>query len=198
MGVEEIIKNIEERANQEVQEINKQAQEEKNKILERAKQEALRVREGIVKRMEKEAELAKREQIIKARVEEKKKLLDLKRVLLVESFNQAEEELRNLDRQEYMSLMKRLLLSNIGSGNEEIVVSPRDQEWMKGEFLEELKDILEKKGRWNKVKLTVGLKERERGFILKKEGINLNYTFSNLFSLLREELEIEVANTLLG
>jgi V/A-type H+-transporting ATPase subunit E len=198
MGLEEIIREIEKRANKDVEKIKKQLQEERKKILKRAEEEALRARKEIMKRLEKEAQSMKRERITRVRVEEKKKLLALKRKLLAESFKQAEEELRNLDRQEYMSLMKRLLVSSIDSGNEEIVVSAQDEEWMKGDFLKELRKSLEKKGRWKKVQLTPGLREGERGFILKKEGMHLNYTFSNLFLLLREELEIEAANSLLG
>ncbi|TET29535.1 hypothetical protein E3J68_01650 [Candidatus Aerophobetes bacterium] len=198
MGLEEIIREIEKRANKDVEEIKKQLQEERKKILERAEEEALRVSKEIVKRLEKEAQSMKRGRIIRVRVEEKKKLLALKRKLLAESFKQAEEEVRSLSKQEYMSLMKYLLVSSIDSGNEEIVVSVQDEEWMKGDFLKELRKSLEKKGRWKEVRLTAGLREGERGFILKKEGVHLNYTFSNLFLLLREDLEIEVADSLLG
>ncbi len=198
MGLEEIIGEIEKRANKDVEKIKKQLQEERKKILERAEEEALRVSKEIVKRLEKEAQSMKRGRIIGVRVEEKKELLALKRKLLAESFKQAEEEIRSLSKQEYMSLMKYLLVSNIDSGNEEIVVSAPDEEWMKRDFLKELRKSLEKKERWKKVRLTAGLREGERGFILKKEGVHLNYTFTSLFLLLREELEIEVANRLLG
>ncbi len=198
MGLEEIIGEIEKRANKDVEKIKKQLQEERKKILERAEEEALRLSKEIVKRLENGAQSMKRGRIIGVRVEEKKELLALKRKLLAESFKQAEEEVRSLSKQEYMSLMKYLLVSNIDSGNEEIVVSAPDEEWMKGDFLKELRKSLEKKGRWKEVRLTAGLREGERGFILKKEGVHLNYTFASLFLLLREELEIEVANSLLG
>lgn len=198
MGLEEIIREIEKRANEDVEKIRKELQEERKKIIKIAKEEALRARTEIVRRLEKEAESMKRGRIIGVRVEEKKKLLALKRKLLAECFEQAEEELRSFSKQEYMSAMRRLLVSSIDSGNEEIVVSAQDEEWMKGDFLRELRKSLEKKGKWNKVRLTAGLREGERGFILKKEGVHLNYTFSSLFLLVREEFEIEVANSLFG
>lgn len=198
MGLEEIIKEIEKKANLDAEKIRKEAQEERKAILEKAQEEALRTRKEIAKRLEKEAQLLKRERVISVRVEEKKKLLASKRKILAESFKQAEEELRSLGKQEYMSLMKRLLVASIDSGDEEIVVCTRDEEWMRGDFLKELRKSLEKKGRWKKTRVTAGLREGERGFILKKEGVRLNYTFSNLFLLLREELEMGVAKRLLG
>lgn len=198
MGLEEIVKEIEKKANEDAEKMRKEGQEERKTILKKAQEEALRTRKEITKRLEKEAELLKRERVISVRVEEKKKLLASKRKILAESFKQAEEELRGLGKQEYMSLMKRLLVSSIDLGDEEIVVSRRDEAWMKGDFLKELEKSLEKKGTWKKIRVTAGLREGERGFILKKEGVHLNYTLSNLFLLLREELEMEVAKRLFG
>ena len=145
MGLEEIIKEIEEKTDKDVEKMKKQLQEERNKILKIAEEEALRARKEIMKRLEKEAESMKRGRVIRVRVEEKKKLLALKRKHLAESFKRAEEELRSLSKQEYMSLMKRLLVSSIDSGDEEIVVSRRDEPWMKGDFLKELEKSLEKR-----------------------------------------------------
>ncbi len=200
MGLEEIVKEIEKKANEDAEKMRKDGQEERKVILKKAQEEALRTRKEITKRLDKEAELLKRERVISVRVEEKKKLLASKRKILAESFKEAEEELRGLDKQEYMSLMKRLLVSSIDSGDEEIVVSRRDEAWMKGDFLKELGigKSLEKKGTWEKIRVTAGLREGERGFILKKEGVHLNYTLSNLFLLLEEELEMEVAKRLFG
>ncbi len=198
MGLEEIVKEIEKKANEDAEKMRKEGQEERKTILKKAQEEALRTRKEITKRLEKEAELLKRERVISVRVEEKKKLLASKRKILAESFKQAEEELRGLGKQEYMSLMKRLLVSSIDSGDEEIVVSRRDEAWMKGDFLKELRESSEKKGTWEKIRVTAGLREGERGFILKKEGVHLNYTLSNLFLLLGEELEMEVAKRLFG
>ncbi len=198
MGLEEIVKEIEKKANEDAEKMRKDGQEERKAILKKAQEEALRTRKEITKRLDKEAELLKRERVISVRVEEKKKLLASKRKILAESFKEAEEELRGLDKQEYMSLMKRLLVSSIDSGDEEIVVSRRDEAWMKGDFLKELGKSLEKKGTWEKIRVTAGLREGERGFILKKEGVHLNYTLSNLFLLLEEELEMEVAKRLFG
>jgi len=188
MGLEEIVKEIEKKANEDAEKMRKEGQEERKTILKKAQEEALKTRKEITKRLEKEAELLKRERVISVRVEEKKRLLASKRKILAEG----------LGKQEYMSLMKRLLVSSVDSGDEEIVVSRRDEAWMKGDFLKELRESSEKKGTWKKIRVTAGLREGERGFILKKEGVHLNYTLSSLFLQLREELEMEVAKRLFG
>jgi len=55
---------------------------------------------------------------------------------------------------------------------------------------------LKKKGKKGELRFSPTLGEKERGFILKKEGMQVNCTFSSFFSSLKNELEIEVAKRL--
>ena len=146
--------------------------------------------------LEKEGEEEKREKLIRTRSEERRKILALKRELMDETFRQAEQIFSNLDREEYLSLLKSSLLSSIDSGNEEIIISSRDKELIEESFIEKLKKELKKKGKEGELKFSPILGEKERGFILKKEGMQVNCTFSSLFSSLKDELEIEVAKRL--
>jgi len=133
--------------------------------------------------------------VIRARMEEKKKLLSLKRELMSKAFKQAEKELSNLDREEYLKLMKELLICAVDSEDEEVLVSPRDEAWMRTDFMDEVrKKLNDRIG--GSPSLSPKLDEGERGFILKKKGIQVNYTFSALFASLKEKLEIEVARML--
>ena len=195
MGIDDIIKKIRTDASNKVESLRKEALEEKEKIIEEARKEADKVREDIINRFRKEAEAEKMGMVIRARMEEKKKLLSLKRELMSEAFKQAEKELSNLDREEYLKLMKELLIRAVDSEDEEVLVSPRDEAWMRTDFMDEVrKKLNDRIG--GSPPLSPKLDEGERGFILKKKGIQINYTFSALFASLKEKLEIEVARML--
>ncbi len=196
MALEDIVKRIKEKASQEVEKIIEEADKERGKLIKRAEEEAAKIKDKILKRLEKEGEEEKREKLIRTRSEERRKILALKRELMDETFRQAEQIFSNLDREEYLSLLKRSLLSSIDSGNEEIIISSRDKELIEESFIEKLKKELKKKGKKGELRFSPTLGEKERGFILKKEGMQVNCTFSSFFSSLKDELEIEVAKRL--
>lgn len=197
MALEDILRNIKAKATQEVKRIKEEADKEGEEIIKRAKEEANKVKKSILHQLESQAKNEKRKLVIRTRSDERKKLLILKRKLMDEAFRQAERKLSSLEKAEYLSLIKRSLLSNVDSGEEEIIVSPRDEEWMEGNFIKSLRKSLKEAGTTNEVRLSPKLGAQERGFILKKKEMEINCTFSSLFLSLRDELEIEVARRLL-
>lgn len=194
MGLEDIIKSIEMKSSQEVDKIKKETNKEKEKILIQAEKEANKLKNETEERFKKEGEEEKRKRVIRARSEEKKETLNLKRELINEVFKLAEKKLSSLNKKEYLALLKDSLLANIDSGNEEIVFSPEDKKLIEGEFINNLRKNLKEKG--EKIKISYGLDGEEKGFVIMKEDMLINRTFSNFFSFLREELEIEVAKKL--
>jgi len=183
MALEDIVKGIKEKVSQEVEKIRQEADKEREEIIRRAKEKANKVKDEILKRVEEEGESERQRKLMRTRSEERKKTLALKRELMNEVFRQAKEILDNLSEEEYLNWLKRFLISNIDSGSEEIIISSRDRRLMEGNFAEKLKFFPE-------------LDEKERGFIIRKEGIQINYTFSSLFSSLKDELEVEIARRL--
>lgn len=197
MGLDDIINKIETKASQEVEKIRQEAIEEREKIIKEAEEEADKVKKDIVGGVKREAEAEKRQRIIRVRMEERKRALKLKWEIMDRLFRRAKEQLDNLPRKEYLNLLRQSLLSHIDSQGEKIVISPRDKEWIKIHLLKELRENL--KGKIKKeLRVSTELNGEERGFILKKEGMQVNCTFSSLFVLLREHLEIEVARRLFG
>ncbi|MEA3485435.1 MAG: V-type ATP synthase subunit E [Candidatus Aerophobetes bacterium] len=197
MGLDDIINKIETKASQEVEKIRQEAIEEREKIIKEAEEEADKVKKDIVGGVKREAEAEKRQRIIRVRMEERKRALKLKWEIMDRLFRRAKEQLDNLPRKEYLNLLRQSLLSHIDSQGEEIVVSLQDKEWIKSHLLKELRENL--KGKIKKeLRVSTELNGEERGFILKKEGMQVNCTFSSLFVLLREHLEIEVARRLFG
>ncbi|MCD6472619.1 hypothetical protein J7K55_05805 [Candidatus Aerophobetes bacterium] len=190
MGLGNIIKSIEMKSSQEIDKIKKEANKEREKILIQAEKEADKIKNEIKKRFKKEGEDEKKKRVIRARSKEKREILNLKRELINEVFKLAEKEISSLNKEEYLTLLKNSLFANIDSGDKEIVFSPEDKRLIEGEFINNLKN------REKRIKISYGLDKKERGFIIIKEEMQINRTFSNFFSFLREELEIEVARRL--
>jgi len=196
MALEDIVRNIKVKATQEGKRIKEETDKEGEELIKKAREQADKVKTRILYQLENQAKDEKRKLVIKTRSEERKKLLIHKRKLMDEAFRQAEQKLSSLEKAEYLSLIKRSLISNIDSGEEEIIVSPRDGEWMEGNFIKDLRKSLKEAGTNDEVTLSPELEPQKRGFILKKKDVQINCTFSNLFLSLRDELEIEVARRL--
>lgn len=194
MALEDIIKGIKEKVLQEVEEIKQEIDREKEEIIKKAKQEADEVKGQILKRAREERENERQRKLMRTRSEERKKTLALKRELIDKVFRRAKEEWDDLGGEEYLKWSKRLLISNIDSGKEEILVSPRDKDLMERILVEGWGGGLNIK----EIKFLPELKEKEKGFIIRKEGVQVDYTFSSLFSSLEDELEMEVARILFG
>jgi len=197
MALEDIVKGIREKASREVEEIRREVDKRREEIIKKAKEEADKIKGEVLRRAKEEGESESQRRLMKVRSEERKKILALKRKLLDKAFKQARERLYNSSEEEYLSWLERALLFNIDSGDEEIIISPRDEKLIKRIFSEELKKNLRAKGKKD-IKFFPELNEKEKGFIIRKEGIQVNYTFSTLFLFLKDKLEIEVAKRLFG
>lgn len=197
MALEDIVKAIKKKVSQEVEKIRQEANKEREEILRKAEKEANKTKDEIISRAKEEAERERQRNLMKTRSEERKNTLALKRELMDKTFAQAKEGLYSLSEEEYLEWSRKFLLSNIDSGDEEIIISPRDMDLMKGILAEGLEKNPKIKDR-NEIKLSARLDEKEKGFIIRKEGIQIDYTFSSFFSSLKNELEIEVAKRLFG
>ncbi len=189
MALKDILKGIEEKVSTELEKIKKEAQEKEKEILKEKEKEASRIKDKILKDLEKEVQTEERQRTIKARREEKMLNLQLKRKILNDAFDFAKEKFLYLPRENYLQLLKKTLLYYIDSSTEEIIVNQEDEKWLKEEFFKE-------KNMKNKLKIIPRFNKDERGFILRKKEIQINYTLSSLFLSLRRRLEIEVAQKL--
>lgn len=196
MGLENILKSIEEKVNIEIEKLMEEAGKEKERIIEKARGEAQEKKRELLKKFEKETKNERKRKLIKTKMEEKKKILALKQKFMKDAFQKAKQSFSNLNKGDYLRLFKEALLSNIDSGEERILISPRDKLLIDEQFMQELKNELNKRGKEAKIKFIPELDEEERGFIIKKKGVQMNCTFSTLLSELKDKIEIEVAQRL--
>lgn len=192
-GAERITRRILEEANARATAICEEAENKAAATVAEAEKVAARTREQIAERAAREALEQKRRIKGMAELEERKKILATKRDLLERAFEQALEKLAGLDEVSYQSLLKRMLLTVVETGDETVVLSMQDRARLGREFWDTVNRDLSAAGKKGKLVLAPETHDLAGGFILQSAGLVVNCSFESLLGLEREELEPEVA-----
>jgi len=167
MALEEILKEIEERAKNRASEIEEEARKAKESIIKSAEERAKK----IIEDAKKEAERRRKEELERTRalesIEKKKRTLAEKRALIERAIEKGIEKLR--DSEEYERFMKRI--SEISEGADKIIINEKDRIGRKKAL--EYGDI---KG----------------GAIITKGELTMDYSLESLMEECRDELEREI------
>jgi len=111
-------------------------------------------------------------------------------------FVEALDRLLVMNENEYLELMKRYLLSMPIAGNEEIIIPGKYKDVVSNEYLSEVNAALKTSGKIGEIKLSYETRNIKSGFIVLKNGIEINNTFESLVNSLRDELESEIVKEL--
>jgi V/A-type H+-transporting ATPase subunit E len=187
--------------------IVRDAEEEARKVLAEGEGEAdtitgdARVRAAeIMKRAEARAADEAREhirrQISIRELDARKAILGEKGSFMDQAFDKAMEELRRKDVDGGYSLTKSLLLQEIASGDEEIVLSPEDKKNIGGDFVAALNRELESRGLKGEVKIADDTRPMKGGFILRSGRKEINVTFESMIAGIRDDAELEISDAL--
>ena len=126
------------------------------------------------------------------RMEGRKKLLAAKQELVNESFRRALEKIVSLPESEYVAFLAKLAAQASVSGDEEILLNPRDRQRL-GEKLVKAVNALVPQG---KLSLSPETRDMAGGLILRRGSIEANCSAELLVELSQSELSAKVAETL--
>ncbi len=129
-----------------------------------------------------------------ARMDIAKEYLVEKRKILDEVFEQARQQLQNLPDEEYRSLIKKLLLDAVETGDEEVIVD-KSESRIDNDFIKQINRELgpDYKG---SLKLSAKRQDLGAGFILTRGKVKTNVSIEVLLDQARKELEIKLAKEL--
>lgn len=192
-GAERISGRILGEAQSRVKELLAEAAEKAGEIIGAAEREAAQRKEQILARTGQEIEEQKKRILGMAQLDARKEMLMAKQELIAEAFQQALQRLVNLEERTYLALLRQMLLSAVKTGEETLILSPRDKAKIPAEFWENLAKELKASGRAGKIFPGLESPEVKGGFILQSSGLEINSSFNALLSMHREELEPEVA-----
>lgn len=190
-GMEKITARMKEDAARSLSELNAQTEQELRRIREESAARAEKERETAGER----AHLAAQERYERlcsaAEMETRKLTLSAKQKVLAETYDRAMEILCSMPREEYLSLLVRLLKAAGGKGDEKIALSAKDRDEM-GETLVE---------RANKelnahYTLAGEAADIHAGLVLISKECDVNCSFETLLALSREKTERGAAKLL--
>ena len=184
-----ILKDAEERK----EKILAEANEKKANILSKKKKEAEKLEAEMIEKATREAETRKERVISGAELSARNKKLEAKQAIITDVFNMSIESLCNLKEDDYKSFIKNTILSLNIDGDEKLILNDKVKNIVDNSFLAEINEALVKNNKLGKLTVSNETANYKGGFILEKNGIEINNTFEALVTSLREELEFEVA-----
>ncbi len=149
----------------------------------------------ILSRAESEAKIRAERIVSNSHLQVRNMNLTSKGEVIDKVFNIAEDKLMQLPADKILDFIKNSILSIEIKGDEEIVVGENNTA-VTPEFISELNKELNAKGKLGELKLSSIKRKIKGGYVLIKNGVEINFTFEALIKSLRDELEAEVASTL--
>jgi len=166
------------------------AEEEAERIRGASEAEGADLGRELEARARKRAEGEERRLIVNEQLELGKQLLQKKREILDELYERAKRELEKLPEDDYVALVKDMILGSAISGNEEIVVAKGQEELFDDSFLGRL-------NKENKRGKGFSLAKDQGGFswgvVLREGRRSVDLTLDVLINQLRERIEPEIA-----
>ncbi|MGN9161849.1 V-type ATP synthase subunit E [Clostridium sulfidigenes] len=167
-----------------------------DEIIKKKTEEANKKASSILQKAEMESKTIKERIISKTDLEIRNKKLLAKQQVIEKVFEAAKEKLKAMNAEEFTKFIKNSIMALDIHGDEEIIINPVDRDKLPEKFLDEVNKSLISKGKLGNLKFNVKTHEIDGGFILSKNGIEINNSFDELVNSLKYELEYEVGKIL--
>jgi len=197
MPIEKITQRIFSDAKREAAKLRKEAEAEAKKIFIEAQAEAEKKAAAVLTKAKIQAQDEKKRVLAMARLASRDLVLREKRQAIDSAFQRGFEKVSALPDHQYLSLIKKMMLEAVETGEEEVIVSPKDQKRIDRSFLDEVNRELVERGKNGQISLSDETRDLQGGFVLKQGGIETNGSLPVLIESVRGELEGEVIKALL-
>lgn len=187
-----ILKDAEEKS----ENIISKANAEKDSMISKKVTIANELASEIVKKAEIEAKSIKERIISAAKLEVRNNKLSAKQEKISEVFEKSIDSLCSMSKEEFINFVENSILSIGVEGDETLILNEAGIKVIDESFIKELNSKLNARGIDGKIKLASKTREFRGGFILEKDGIEINNTYEALVEALRDEVEYEVAGVL--
>lgn len=172
-----------------------QAKAEGEAIVSKNVKRAETISNEIIEKANTESEVRRARVISNAKLTVRNNQLQAKQEVIGKVFETAISRLNNLSREEYTSFVEATLKSLDLDGTETIIINEKDKDVFNIKFLTDLNKELMAQGKKGEISLNTS-GTFNGGFVLDRNGIQINNTFGSLVNSLRSELEFEVTKAL--
>ena len=196
MSLEKILERIQKDAQSEVDRIKGRASATADEILKKAQAEAEALKAQALEDAKNEAKQRGERIVATASLDLRKALLAEKQNAIDTAFQAAVDILVKMGDAEYRKIIRDMILPNVQTGDEEIILSERDKARLGDDFAQEINHQLAQSGKKGELIISQDTYDIVGGFVLRRGQIELNSSFESLFKSSRGDLESEVAKIL--
>lgn len=186
MALQDIIKTILGESEKKAEEIRTEGDIKIKKIEEDGRKKVDEAEREINSNISKEAQKIIDRVKFESNIEERNKVVSIKQKIVDEVFSKAQDRIKEINDEEYVSLLKKLI-SNLPEVEAGEIVSVSGKEDLTQKALQES---------GKKYSISSDSIEGVGGFLFKSNDIEVNNRFEELLSGLKESLEIEISNKL--
>ncbi|WP_461205506.1 V-type ATP synthase subunit E [Clostridium sp. DL1XJH146] len=194
-NISNLVKKIIEEGNSSAEAILSEGRKEEEKILNKNIKEAEETGKLIIEKTTLESVTRGERVISNAELKVRNSKLEAKQKVLDKVFEEALEKLTKISGEEHLKFIEESILALDIEEDEELIIG-RDNTDVTAEFVNKINAELVKKGKKAGIKLSSEKRDFKGGFVMQKDGIEINNTFEALIMSLRDELEADVANVL--
>ena len=194
MAIENILKRIEEETAAAVSKIVSEAESEAEKIRKDLTAEAGELKVRLEQRARTKAEEEQRRLLVNEKLQLRKEFLERKREILDLLYAEAQKRIESLEMDQYLELMKMMILKRAISFEEEIVVPEDQREIFSKAFLDSLNKAAGVKKRTFSISDDTG--DFSWGVILREGRRRVDLTLDVLIAQLRYRIEPDIAAVL--
>jgi vacuolar-type H+-ATPase subunit E/Vma4 len=170
--------------NEEILRINKKADEEIKSLLIQIEKEA-----------DREAKERYQNIVTLARVNSKNKILETRQKVLDDVFTEVYKKLTGLSTEQFRNLVKSLLAKYPPSEHTQVIVGKKNRSMIDKNFIDQLNREIKSSG---KFELADTGKDFDYGVYLETAWVEVDLTFAGIIRTVRENMEMDVINTLFG
>jgi len=196
MSLEKIIDRIKQDAQAQVGDIKSKASKDADEIIKKAEKDAEAYKAKVLEDAQREAGQHKQRLISTANLEFRKDILREKQDSIDSAFQEAINSLVNMKDEDYRKTIKKMLLSSVQTGDEEIIISQKDKSRINDNFLKDVNKELVKAGKKGNLKISKDSYNILGGFVLRKGNVEINNAFESMINSFREDLEADVSKVL--
>lgn len=195
-NIKNLTEKILEEAKHKEKEIAAYAEGEKEKILSSKIKEADDEKKLILLKAEEEAKTKKERIISSTTLKVRNEKLEIKQKLISEVFDKALEELCSMNSSKLKNFIKHTILDLDIDGDETIILNEDGKSKIDDKFVEDLNFIFLARNKKGELKVREESGNFKGGFIVEKNGVEINNTFESLMDSMKDELEYEVSKAL--
>ena len=196
MSLEKILERIQKDAQSEVDRIKGRASATADEILKKAQAEAEALKAQALEDAKNEAKQRGERIVATASLDLRKAILAEKQNAIDTAFQAAVDILVKMGDAEYRKIIRDMILPNVQTGDEEIILSERDKARLGDDFAQEINHQLAQSGKKGELTISQDTYDIVGGFVLRRGQIELNSSFESLFKSSRDDLESEVSKIL--